>query len=96
LTGAASDADTTEAGALAGNVLALKLNVDYSTKGYLPAGFGTYVPTFITSGPFKGKKVSDILNSAMNILGGGALPPGVTYDGLNTLLDQINNLFPPQ
>jgi SdrD B-like domain/Putative Ig domain len=96
LTGAAADADTTEAGALAGNVLALKLNVDYSTKGYLPAGFGTYVPTFITSGPFKGKKVSDILNSAMNILGGGALPPGVTYDGLNTLLDQINNLFPPQ
>jgi hypothetical protein len=94
LTGAAADADTTEAGALAGNVLALKLNVDYSTKGYLPANFGAYVPAFITSGPYKGKKVSDILNAAMGILGGGPLPPGITYDSLNTLLDQINNLFP--
>src|SRR5262249_30679136 len=91
LTGASNDAANTEAGVLAGQVLALQLNVDFSAKGFLPTGLGVYVP--FTSGPFTGKTVSQILVLANSYLGGTGLPPGVSYSTISDALDTINNLF---
>jgi hypothetical protein len=72
---------------LAGQVTALRLNVDFSNAGILPPGLKDEV---MISGPFAGKTVSYVLTLAQSVLGGGTLPSGVTYSSLTTACDTIN------
>lgn len=86
LTANATDPTTqTSAGVLAGQVLALSLNVKLYGLGSLTlTGTGTSLD---------GHTVSDILAAANIALGGGPLPAGFTYSSLNDLIDQLNSSF---
>jgi hypothetical protein len=85
LTASATNPTTSSAGVLAGQVLALKLNVDIEGMGGLIiSGTGTSLD---------GKTVSDVLAAANVALGGGALPAGFSLSSLNDLVDSLNNAF---
>jgi hypothetical protein len=73
------------AGVLAGQVLALTLNVGiYGFGGETVSAPGT---------PLDGKTVSQVLSVANAVLGGGPPPSGVNYGSLNDLLDRLNSSF---
>lgn len=86
----ATNPTSSAAGVFAGQVLALQLSVDFSSKGLLPAGLSMLKAT---SGPFAGQTVQYILTVANTVLGGGALPSGITISDLNNAVDAINNNF---
>jgi uncharacterized repeat protein (TIGR01451 family) len=91
LTMSASNPTTSAAGVLAGQVLALQLSVDFSTKGITKTGLGNLK---IVSGIAAGQTVSQILSMANSILGGSmAVPAGYTLSDLVNVLDAINNNF---
>jgi hypothetical protein len=81
----------TPAGLLAGNVLALRLNVDFSEH----AQFG-FRPGFknlkLSSGPLAGKSVQEVLNIANQALADGSLPSSlsnlVTLDNIVAKINQ--------
>src|SRR5207249_1983091 len=78
LKSSATNPVSTASGTLGGQVLALKLNVDFSNAGILPSGFGNL--TLCNTGTsLDGKTVSQILAIANTALGGGPLPAGFTY-----------------
>ena len=82
---------TTAAGVLAGQVLALKLNVDFSNKAITQAGLASLR---VKAGlPLAGQTVTQVLAVANAVLGGAALPSGVSLSQLNELVDGINNNF---
>ncbi len=88
--------DKTAAGVLAGQVLALRLNVDFSAKGLIPGGnsaLGTLELKGTGYGSIDGKTVAQVLALAETALGGGALPAGLTYSGLNDLVTNLNEAF---
>ncbi|HEV8540794.1 MAG TPA: hypothetical protein VGR78_00240, partial [Verrucomicrobiae bacterium] len=92
LTASATDPTSSPAGSLAGEVLALKFNVDFSNKGILPTGFANLKVT--TGYKMAGQTISAVLAAANTALGGGALPSGVTsYADLANLLNLINGDF---
>ena len=87
------------AGALGGQVTALRLNVDFAWMGFLPL---TVPATTVTFGDLiyknsgdalDGMSVVDILFTAEDVLGGGPLPTGYTYAKLNDLLTRLNESF---
>jgi hypothetical protein len=75
---------------LAGQILALRLNVDFSAKGIKPVGLGN---AKINSGPWAGKTVLQFLALANSYLGGAALPAGITYSLITETADKINNNY---
>jgi Putative Ig domain/Prealbumin-like fold domain len=81
----------TGAGVLGAQTLTLRLNVDFSNAGIFPAGFPNL--SYTASGPLYGKTVAQILSVANAALGGGALPPGVSYGDVATILGNINGNF---
>ncbi|HSB14508.1 MAG TPA: hypothetical protein VLE22_08610, partial [Bryobacteraceae bacterium] len=94
-----SGSQTTSAGKLGGEVVALKLNVDASANNLLthpaslPFGDLYYCPS--GSDDLKGKKISEILTTAAQVMGGAlASPPsGYTYATLDQLLQNLNESF---
>lgn len=82
----------TEAGVFAGQVLALRLNVDFSNAGVTAPGLASYK---LTSGKFAGKTVGQVLALAEQVLGGdkSALPCGMSVSDLNATVTYINELF---
>jgi hypothetical protein len=76
-----------------GQVLALRLNVDFSNKGYIQPGLANLR---ITPGhPLAGKTVLEVLAIANAVLGGSSssLPSGMTVSGLSEVVDALNNNF---
>jgi len=90
LTANSTNPTTSAAGVFAGQVLALQLSVDFSNKGVLPAGIANLK---VVSGLLAGQTVSQVLSLANSVLGGGALPSGMTISDLNGIIDSINNNF---
>ena len=85
LTSSATDPTSSAAGVFAGQVLALKLNVDLEHYGSVViSGTGT---------TFDGKTVANVLAAANIALGGGPLPTGFTISSLNDLVDNLNQKF---
>jgi hypothetical protein len=78
------------AGVLGGQLLALRLNVDFSNKGITEAGLANLI---VVSGPMAGKKVSEVLYIANTVVGGGSLPNGLSLADINETMDAINNNF---
>jgi hypothetical protein len=81
---------TSQLSVLAGQVLALQLNVDFSIKGYTRAGLANLT---VVSGELEGSTVSQVLALANSVLGGGALPSGVSLSDLNNIVSKINENF---
>jgi len=77
LTSSVTDPTTTPAGSFGGDVLALRLNIDFSNAGFLPGTsgipFGNLVLQNFSSQPaLNGLTVSQFLGDANTCLGGGA------------------------
>jgi hypothetical protein len=90
LTANATNPTTSAAGVFAGQVLALELSVDFSNKGITAAGLANL---HVVSGPLAGQTVAQVLALANSVLGGGALPSGMTISDLNNVIDAINGNF---
>ncbi|HEY0432479.1 MAG TPA: hypothetical protein VGC95_01325, partial [Chitinophagaceae bacterium] len=84
---------STEAGVFGAQVTALKLNVDFSSKGILKSGLGNL--KIAPGNKLAGYTVSQVLALANAVLGGnvGALPAGVTVSDLSNVCDMINRNF---
>ena len=80
------------AGVFGGQVLALRLSVDFSNAGIRKPGLGSLT---VISGPLSGYTVNQVLALANAVLGGStsALPAGVTISQVNEVVDAINNNF---
>ncbi|MCX8057297.1 MAG: Cys-Gln thioester bond-forming surface protein, partial [Ignavibacteria bacterium] len=83
---------TTSAGVLAGQIVALKLNVMFNAAGYLGGNPVPLGDLYIKQGPFTGWKVSQFLSFAEQVLGGGPLG-GFTYSQINDAATAINENF---
>jgi len=78
-------------GSLAGETMALELNVRFSAAALTRVGLGNLKTT---SGLLKGKSVNDILGMANTVLGGGALPAGIkNCDDLEDIVERINKNY---
>jgi hypothetical protein len=75
---------------LAGQVLALELSVDFSNTGVTRVGLGALR---VKSGKLAGYTVSQVLALANSVLGGGAVPAGLSISDINGVVDAINNNF---
>ena len=83
----------TEAGEFADQVIALKLNVDFSNAGLIKPGLPNLK---IAAGfPLAGTKVSDLLILVQKVLGGStsSLPSGVSVSDLTKLMSGVNGNF---
>lgn len=82
-----------EGGSLAGQVLALQLNVDFSNHGLLATGLADL--RLAPGLPLAGSSIAQVLARGHAVLGGDAtaLPPGLTHAAFATLLDKINKNF---
>ena len=92
LTATATNPTSTSAKVFAGQVLALRLSVDFSNAGITRAGLANLK---VASGRLAGYTVGQVLSLANAVLGGntGALPSGLSVSGLNGIVDAINNNF---
>jgi hypothetical protein len=81
---------TSKISVFAGQVLALKLNVDFSAAGITRMGLGTLT---VVSGELAGATVNEILALANAVLGGAPLPTSVTLAELNDTVARINENF---
>src|SRR6266850_104336 len=72
---------------LAGQVMALQLNVDFSNLGITRWGLGTLR---VASGPLAGQTVSQVLALANRVLGGDPVPAGLTLQQINEVVFRIN------
>jgi hypothetical protein len=90
LTATSTDATSSPAGVFAGQVLALQLNLDFSTAGVFKPGLANLK---LQSGPLAGQTVAYVLAMANSVLGGGSLPAGLTLSQLNDAADAINQAF---
>lgn len=79
-------------GELAGNVLALQLNVDFSNASLTRAGLGGL---HLAKGKLTGQTVNQVLALGNQVLGGavGVLPVGVTVHDLDESIESINRNF---
>jgi hypothetical protein len=76
-------------------VVALKLNVDFSAKGLLFINQGSLGNMKVVSGKLAGYTVSQVLALCNKVLGGttSALPSGVTVSDLTNICGSINGNF---
>jgi hypothetical protein len=81
-----------EAGVLAGQVLALQLNLSFSAAGVTTEGLGELK---LQSGAFAGYSVKEFTELAHRVLGGETedLPKGATISSVNEAATQINENF---
>ena len=88
----ATNPGSSAAGVFAGQVLALRLSVDFSTAGITKAGLAGLK---LKSGKLAGQTVAQVLALANAVIGGntGALPSGVSISDLNSIMDAINNNY---
>lgn len=89
----ATNPTSSAAGVFAGQVLALRLNVDFSDAGVTGSGLAS---VRLTSGPLAGYTIAQVLALAERVLGGdsAALPSaGITLSALNDVVDGINNCY---
>ena len=78
-------------GSLAGETLALELNVRFSAFGITRVGLGGL---HLATGKLKGFTVDQVLAQANSVLGGGALNPLLKcYDDLEDIVEAINENF---
>ncbi len=84
--------EDTSSGVFGGQVLALKLNVDFSDAEITPIGFGDLI-LCNTGTSLDGQTVREILGAANEALGGGSLPDGYTISQLNDLVTKLNEAF---
>lgn len=83
---------TTNISVLAGQITALKLNLFYSAAGHLGTNSTPLGDLIIVSGPFAGYSVSQFLNFAEQVLGGGNTN-GFTLSQINDAATSINENF---
>jgi hypothetical protein len=83
----ATNPANSKAGVFAGQVLALKLNVDSSNQNLTGAGLATLK---VVDGPLAGYTVQQVLDLANSVLGGGTLPAGLTLAQLNDIVTNIS------
>ena len=88
---------TTEAGALAGETIALTMNIAYNDTRVMPRTPGYDLELFrLAQGPLKGLYVGQVLNIANDLLGGKGQPCwfGLTsYESLTAILRHINENY---
>jgi hypothetical protein len=78
-------------GSLAGETLALELNVRFSALALTRSGLGSLK---LASGKLAGMTVDQVLAIANSVLGGNALPPALkTFDDLEDIVERINKNF---
>lgn len=78
-------------GSLAGETLALELNVRFSADSLTRPGLGNLK---LTTGLLKGQTVNQVLQTANNVLGGAPIPaPLKKYDDLEDIVEHINKNF---
>jgi hypothetical protein len=88
LNATATNPTSSSAGVLAGQVLALQLNVDFSRAGVTKPGLGDLL--------YQGYPVSVVLDAANQVLGGNTSvldAVGLNISDLNAIIDAINNNF---
>ncbi|TPW11373.1 MAG: conserved repeat protein, partial [Acidimicrobiaceae bacterium] len=92
LTSSAVNPTSSSAGVFAGQLLAMRLAVDFSAAGATQAGLGDLV---MLSGPFAGSTVNQILAVANAVIGGqtSALPSGMSISTLSGILESLNMNF---
>lgn len=83
---------STSVSVLAGQVVALKLNVNFSAAGYIGSNSIPIGSLVIASGPFTGWTVNNFLTFAEQALGGGSLN-GFTLSQINDAASSINENF---
>ena len=78
------------AGSFAGDVLALRLNIDYSAAGITGTGFANLT---VTQGPLWGYTVQQVMDLSNAVLGGQTwqLPRGMSVSGLDAIVANINS-----
>jgi hypothetical protein len=81
----------TEAGVFAAQVLALKLNYDFSVAGLTPKNLGSL--RVAPGNPLAGYTVAQVLSLANSVLGGGSLPSGISLSTLNFVVASINGNY---
>ncbi|MBL8694672.1 MAG: hypothetical protein JNJ88_11300 [Planctomycetes bacterium] len=84
----------TGAGVLAGQVLALQINVSFSNAGVTPAGLGSL--EFVNTGNanLDGQTVADVLAAANQVIGGGSLPAWAdSISAVNEVVTDLNEAF---
>ena len=88
----ATNSTSSAAGVFAGQVLALRLSVDFSTAGVTKAGLAGLK---VKSGKLAGHTVAQVLQLANAVIGGNtaALPSGVSISDVNSVVDAINNNY---
>jgi VCBS repeat-containing protein len=90
ISASATNPTSSSAGVFAGQVLALQLNVDFSEAGIKKRNLKNQV---VASGKLAGSTVGQVLALANSVIGGGALPSGLTISELNAIVDAINNNY---
>jgi hypothetical protein len=90
LTSSAVDPTKSKGGVFAGQVLALQISVAFSNAGVTRWGLASLQ---VQSGKLAGYTVAQVLALANSVLGGGALPSGLSLSDLNEVVDRINNNF---
>ncbi|MBI3929332.1 MAG: hypothetical protein HY319_27545 [Armatimonadetes bacterium] len=94
LTADLTDPTSSAAGVFGGQVLALRLNVDFSQSQVagFPAGIGDL--TLVDTGTsLDGLTVRQVLAAAEQALGGGQLPESMGLDDLNEIASNLNEAF---
>ncbi len=87
-----SPSTTTSAGSLAGETIALMMNIAYNDRRLMPRTPGYDLEKFvITSGIYKGRRVGQVLNDAYVVLGGAA-PCTVGLTNCQQLVDVIQQI----
>ena len=81
---------TTAIGALAGQVVALRLAVDFSNAGVTPSGLAN---ARLLSGKAAGLTVGQVLSLAEAFLGGAPLPTGISCSDVNDVCASINENY---
>jgi hypothetical protein len=77
-------------GSLAGETLALQLNVDFSSASLTRFGLGGL---YVASGPLANCTVGKVLSYANSVLGGGSLLTGLTNDNVEDTAEAINRNY---
>jgi len=90
LSASAVNPATSNAGELAGNTIALQLNVDFSNAGILKPGLANLK---LKNGKFGGKTVAQVLATANAVLGGAAPPAGTNVGDVNNAAKTINENY---
>ena len=81
---------TNALGTLIGQALSVRLAVDFSKAGVTPAGL---VNAKFVSGKFAGKTVGYVLTLAEQVIGGAALPSGISYANISDALTIVNENY---